>query len=89
MKVSFVIYDDTESLLEKTDACHSSPEKSSTTKINKHTACDYSLFGHCSFDVTKNKHDYYRGKDCMKNLYKDLKKLATEIINSKKTKQYY
>ena len=25
---------------------------------------------HCSFDKTKNKLDYYRGKDCMKNFKK-------------------
>ena len=53
-----------EPLLEKIDTCHSTPEKSSTTKINKHTASGNSLFTHCSFDVTKNKHNYFRRKDC-------------------------
>ena len=33
--------------------CHNNPEKSSTTKINKHNPSGYSLFTHCSFDVTK------------------------------------
>ena len=33
MKVSFVIYADTESLLEKIDKCHKNP---STTKSSKH-----------------------------------------------------
>ena len=37
MKIAFIIYADTESLLEKTDTCHSNPEKSSKIKINKHT----------------------------------------------------
>ena len=32
------------------------------------------MFTHCTFHVPKNKHDYYRGKDCMKNVCKDLKK---------------
>ena len=36
MKVPFIIYADIESLLEKLNICHN-PEKSSTTKINKHT----------------------------------------------------
>ena len=36
MKVSFVIYADTESLLEKIDKCHKNPQKSSTTKSSKH-----------------------------------------------------
>ena len=46
---------------------HINPEKSSTTKINKHTASVYLLFTHWSFDATKNKLDYYRAKDCLKN----------------------
>ena len=57
---------------------------SSTTKINKHTPSGYFLFTHCSFDTTKNKLDYYRGKNCMKNFCPDLRKHATEIINYEK-----
>ena len=30
-----------------------SPQRSSTTEINKHTGSGYSLFMHCSFDVTE------------------------------------
>ena len=60
MKVPFIIYGDLESLLEKINTCHNDPEKSSTTKINKHTPSCYSLFTHCSFDTTKSKLDYYR-----------------------------
>ena len=52
MKVQFIIYADLESLLEKMSTCYDSPEKSSTTKINKHTPSGYSLFTHCSFDET-------------------------------------
>ena len=63
IKIPFIIYADMESLLDKINTCHSNPEKSSTTKIKKHTASGYSLFTHCSFDITKNKHDYYKGKD--------------------------
>ena len=66
MNVPFIMYD-LESLLEKMSTCHNDPKKSSTTKINKHTASGYSLFTHCSFDATKNKLEYYRGKNCMKN----------------------
>ena len=86
MKVHFIIYVDTESLLEKMDTHHSNPEKSSSTKINKHTACCFSLFTHCSFDTTKNKHDYYRGGDCIKNFSRDIKNHATKITNHKKWK---
>ena len=47
MKAPFIIYADLESLLEKMNTCHNNPEKSSTTKINKHTPSGYSLFTHC------------------------------------------
>ena len=81
MKVSFIIYADIESLLEKKSICHNTPKESSATKINKHTPSGYSLFTHCSFDNTKNNLDYYRGQDCMKNFCKDLKEHAKKIIN--------
>ena len=83
MKVPFIIYPSLESLLEKMQTCHNNPENSSTTKINKHTPSGYSLFTHCSFDI-KNKLDYYRGKNCMKNFCLDLREHATEIINYEK-----
>ena len=81
MKVPFTIYADLDSLLEKMNTCHNNPEKSLTTKINKHTQSGYLLFTHCSFDTTKNKFDYYRFKNCMKNFCLDLREHATEIIN--------
>ena len=37
MKIPFIINADLESLLEKINTCHNDPEKSSATKINKHT----------------------------------------------------
>ena len=81
MKVPFIIYADVESLLEKMSNCHYNPEKSSTTKIDKHTPSGYSLFTHCSFDLTKNKLDCCRGKDCVKRYCKDLKEHAAKTIN--------
>ena len=84
IKLSFVVYAGLECLLEKMSTCYNNPEKSSTTKINKHTPSGYSLFTHCSFDKTKNKLDYYRGEDCMKKFCKDLREHATKIINYEK-----
>ena len=84
MKAPFVIYTDLESLLEKMSICYDSPEKSSTTKINKHTSSSYSLFTHCLFHITKNKLDYYRGEDCRKKFCLDLREHATKIINYEK-----
>ena len=57
MKVSFIIYADLESLLEKMNTCHDNPEKSSRTKINKHTRSGYSFFTYCSLDSSLNMED--------------------------------
>ena len=84
MNVPFIIYADFESLLEKMNTCHNNPKMSSTTIINKHTPSGFSLFTHCSFDKTKNKFDYYRGKNCMKNFCLDLKEHALKIIDYEK-----
>ena len=84
IKLPFVVYADLECLLEKMSTCYNNPEKSSTTKINKHTLSGYSLFTHCSFDKTKNKLDCCRGEDCMKKIGKDLREHARKIINYEK-----
>ena len=81
MKVSFIIYADLETLLEKMSTCHNNAEKSSTTKLNKHTASGYSLLTNCSFDTTKSKLDCYRGKDCVKNVCNELREHTTKISN--------
>ena len=66
------------------NTCHNNPEKSSTTEINKHTPSGCSWFTLCSFDTTKNKLDYYRGKNCMRNFCLDLGENVTKIINCEK-----
>ena len=86
MKLLFLIYADLECLLEKMSTCINNPNESSTTKINKHTPSGYSIFTHCSFDKSKNKLNYYRGKDCMKNFSKDLREHASKIIVYEKKK---
>ena len=48
MKLPFLIYADFEWLLEKMSTCQNNPNKSSTTKINKHTPSGYSIFTSCS-----------------------------------------
>ena len=84
MRVSFIIYANLESLFKKIKTCHYNPKKSPTFEINKHTPSGYSLLTPCSFDTTKNKLDYYRGRNCMKNVCLDLKEHATKIINYEK-----
>ena len=86
MKVPIIIYADLKCLLEKMSTCINNPNESSTTKINKHTPSGYSIFTSSSFDESRNKLNYYRGKDCMKKFCKDLKEHATRIINYEKKK---
>ena len=71
IKIPFTIHADLECLLEKMSTCQNDPNKSSTTKINKHMPSGYSIFTNCSFDESKNKICYYRGDDCMKKFCKD------------------
>ena len=85
-KVPFIIYANLECLLEKMSTCINNPNESSTTKINKQTPSGYLIFTSCSFDESKNKLNYYRGKDCMKKFCKGLKENATRIINHEKKK---
>ena len=66
--------------------CINNPNESSTTEINKHTPSGYSIFTNCSFDQTKNRLNYYRGKDCIKKFSKDLREHATKVINYEKKK---
>ena len=76
MKVQFIVYAALESLLEKMSTFHNNPKKSPTNKISKYTASGYSLFTNCWLETTKNKLDYYRNKNFMKNLCRDLKEHA-------------
>ena len=84
MKVPFIIYADLESLLDKIIIYHNDPKKSSTTKINEHMPSGYSFLTRSLFGTTKNRFDYQRGENCMKNLCLDLRQHATEIINYEK-----
>ena len=46
-----------------------------------HEPCGYSLDLVCSFDSKQGKHNFYRGKDCIKKFCSELKELETKIIN--------
>ena len=46
-----------------------------------HDPLGYSLDLVSSFDSKQNKHSFYRGRDCIENFCKDLKDLATKIID--------
>ena len=63
------------------ETCTNDPDKSSTTQLNKHEMCGYSLVTHCSFNEKNNVITYYRGKDCLKKFCQDLKKQAKSIVD--------
>ena len=46
-----------------------------------HKPCGYELSLVCSFDKTKNKHNFYRRRDCITRFCNDLKELGTKIVN--------
>ena len=64
-------------------------EKSSTAKVSEHILCDYLMSTIWAFDDIKNKHDLYRGKDCMKKFCESLKGHAIKIIYFKKGKWHH
>ena len=80
-KHPFIICADLECLLLKTNTCNNNPNKSYTTVKALHKPSGYSLLTSCSFDKSKNKPTYYRGKDCMKRFCDDLKEYVTRITN--------
>ena len=66
-KAPFIIYADLECLKEKIDGCKNNPESSYTTKVSEHISLGFSMSTISSFKSIENKHDVYRGKDCMKS----------------------
>ena len=77
---------DLECLIEKIHGCKNNPKNSSATKVSQHIALGFSISTKSSFKSRENKHDVYRGKDCMKKFCKSLRKHEMEIINFRKKK---
>ena len=81
-----IIYADLECIIEKIDGCKNDPENSSTTKLSKHIPSSFSMSTISLFRSIENRHDVYRGKDCMKKFCEFLREHAIETINFKKEK---
>ena len=60
---------------------NSNLEKSCTEKEARHEPSGWAIFTRCSFDKKESKLNYYRGKDCIEKLCKELKERAMKIIN--------
>ena len=72
-KTLFTIYAGIESLLEQIDRCKNNPEKSSMKKVSETIPSGFSISTILSFKEIENKHDIYRGEDCMKKFCESLK----------------
>ena len=55
--------------VQKIDGCKNNSENSSTTKVGKQIPSGFSISAISLFKNIENKHDTYRGKDCMKKSF--------------------
>ena len=84
-KMPNIIYAEIRSLIKKIDGCTNNPENSSTTKIEGHIPCRYSISTIWAFDHIENKHTLHPGKkDCMKMFCQSLKEHAKNLIDFEK-----
>ena len=88
-KVPFIIYTDLECMIEKIDGCKNNPENSSTTNVSEQIPPGFLMSTISLFRNIENKHDVYRGKDCMKTFCEFLREHAMKIINFKEKKWSY
>ena len=61
-QASFIIYADLKCIIENIHGCANKPEKSSRTELGNHKPLAFSI---STFENRQNKHDVYRGKNCM------------------------
>ena len=61
-QASFIIYADLKCIIEKIHGCANNPEKSSRTELGNYKPSAFSI---STFKNRQNKHDEYRGKNCM------------------------
>ena len=80
-KAPFIIYANLECLIEKIDGCKNNPENSSTSKVGEHIPSGFSMSTISSFKSIENKHDVYKGKDCMKKFCESLKECSDETLS--------
>ena len=85
-KAPFVIYADLECIIEKTNGCENNLENSSKTKESKHIQSDFSMSTKSSFRSIENKHNVYRGKDCMEKFCESFREHAMKLNNFKMKK---
>ena len=85
-KMPQIIYADIESLIKKLDESANNPEKFSTTNVDQHIPCRYSISTILTFDCTENKHTVHRGEDCVKKFCESLREDTKNMINFERKK---
>ena len=81
MRSAFVIYADTECILQKIETDKKDSSKPYTQEINKHVGCGYSMFLKFAHGDLEDDRRVYRGKDSMSKFCEDLRKLVMRAIN--------
>ena len=66
------------------DGCRSNPENSFTIQLEKHILAGFSMSTISSFKNIEDKHNVYRGKDCMKKFCESFREHAIKIVIFKK-----
>ena len=68
------------------DRYKNNPGNSSTSKVSEHIPSGVPKYTIYFFRSIENKHDMYRGKDCMKKFCEFFREHEMEMINFKKKK---
>ena len=79
-----IIYADLDCITEKIDGCKNNPVHSSITKVSEHILSGFSMSTILSFRRIENKHDLYRGKDCMESFCESLRENTMKSILKRK-----
>ena len=85
--MTHIICVDIECLLVKHDTCANNTDKSYTKTISTRVLSGYTMSVNNEFKA--NYHTYYRGKDCMEKLSKELIKIGYEIANEEDQEEIF
>ena len=72
--------------MEKIDGCKNNSEKLCKTQVGKGIRSGFSVSTISSIKEIENKHEVYRGKECMKKFCESSREHAVKIINFKNKK---
>ena len=71
-------------MIKNIDGCKNNSEKPYTMKESGHILWRYSMSTIQAFDGIQNKHDVYRGEDCMEKFHESLREHAVKVVNFEK-----